>query len=180
MCVNANVAKGLSAIKVRDMGVDSLCLIDLRSAKVYVANHIEHSINLHSMEEVLHFIHNGNITKPILFVCFSSRRARKMAEDIVGRVSNEIYYLDCGVMELAGVLESLGINQDKDSKKIFQDDNVTSKILSVANDFVKTHNSVNKIKTESKEKKQIDTCTNPKYETKIESTPPPPVIYANH
>lgn len=85
------------------------CIIDIRGNQAFLSAHLCDSHNLQNKDEVINFInsHPKNTTqKPILFVCFSSIKAKKMCESIAKDKSfaknysfDKIHYLDCGIME---------------------------------------------------------------------------------
>ena len=85
------------------------CIIDIRGRQAFLSAHLCDSHNLQNKDEVINFInsHPKNTTqKPILFVCFSSIKAKKMCESIAKDKSfaknysfDKIHYLDCGIME---------------------------------------------------------------------------------
>lgn len=85
------------------------CIIDIRGNQAFLSAHLCDSHNLQNKDEVINFInsHPKNTTqKPILFVCFSSIKAKKMCESIAKDKSftknysfDKVHYLDCGIME---------------------------------------------------------------------------------
>lgn len=85
------------------------CIIDIRGNQAFLSAHLCDSHNLQNKDEVINFINSrsqSTTQKPILFVCFSSIKARKICESIAKDKSftknysfDKIHYLDCGIME---------------------------------------------------------------------------------
>lgn len=94
---------------------DSYFIIDIRGAQSYKAAHLPNSINLCDINEILDTLKNIDSQSEILFVCFSSIRAKKMAMNIAAELQNieslkdkfNINYLDSGIMEVynAGIFQ---------------------------------------------------------------------------
>lgn len=85
------------------------CILDIRGRQAFLGAHLRDSHNLQTKNEVINFInsHPKNATqKPILIVCFSSIKAKKMCESIAKDTAfaknyrfDKVHYLDCGIME---------------------------------------------------------------------------------
>lgn len=56
-------------------------IIDIRGKQSFTLAHLEDSINLTTIDEIINFICSNN-NFPILLVCFSSKKAKKMAENL--------------------------------------------------------------------------------------------------
>lgn len=86
---------------------DEFAIIDTRNANAYNAAHLKDSINLATKDSLKDFIQTHSIyDKPLLFLCFSAKRAKEFAKFSLALLENthypfkEVYYLESGVMEL--------------------------------------------------------------------------------
>lgn len=86
---------------------DEFAIIDTRNANAYNAAHLKDSINLATKDSLKDFIQTHNVyVKPLLFLCFSAKRAKEFAKFSLELLENthypfnEVYYLESGVMEL--------------------------------------------------------------------------------
>ena len=85
------------------------CIIDIRGSQAFLSARLRDSHNIQTKDKVIDFVdsHSKNaMQKPILFVCFSSIKARKMCESVAKDTAfaknygfDEVHYLDCGIME---------------------------------------------------------------------------------
>lgn len=87
----------------------NFCVIDIRSKLAFANAHITHSLSLQNMRQVLDYL-QAQSSKPILFVCYSSYKAKQFALDfqknlMANNLKNlyphsAIYYLDCSIFAL--------------------------------------------------------------------------------
>lgn len=96
---------------------DSYFIIDIRGTQSFAAGHLANCINLQSLDKIIDFLKSANIVKPLLFVCFSSIKAKQMALKIMQyftskniNYENKINYLDAGVFEALEVAKLDSIN----------------------------------------------------------------------
>lgn len=99
-------------IALSNLDFDNFCIIDIRGKQAFLSAHLCDSHNFHSKDEVIDFLrsqaHSQAIKqKPILFVCFSSVKAKAMCESVAKDKTflahygfDRVYYLDCGIMEV--------------------------------------------------------------------------------
>lgn len=107
----------MTATKISLSSIDfsNFCIIDIRGRQSFLSAHLRDSHNLQTKNEIIDFLlsqahlqtgaHSQN-QKPILFVCFSSTKARAMCEGVAKDSAfvahygfDKVYYLDCGIME---------------------------------------------------------------------------------
>lgn len=96
-------------IALSNLDFDNFCIIDIRGRMAFLSAHLRDSHNFHSKDEIIDFLHSqaqATKQKPILFVCFSSVKARAMCESVAKDKAflahygfDRVYYLDCGIME---------------------------------------------------------------------------------
>ena len=94
--------------------LQDFCIIDIRGRQSFLSAHLSKSHNLQGKDEIIDFLRPQNShsqtqstnQKPILFVCFSSTKARAMCESVARDNAflayygfDRVYYLDCGIME---------------------------------------------------------------------------------
>ena len=85
-------------------------IIDIRGKQAFLSAHLRDSYNLPTKREIIDFINSNSkekSQKPILFVCFSSIKAKQMCESMAKDKAfaknysfDKVYYLDCGIMEV--------------------------------------------------------------------------------
>ena len=103
-----------SRLNVAKFSLDDFYLIDIRGKQAFLAAHLKNSHHLPSQNEIISFFKSQNEKclrekiplKPLLILCFSAVRARKMSENLAKNAEflalyphNEIFYLNCGIME---------------------------------------------------------------------------------
>lgn len=96
-------------IALSNLDFDNFCIIDIRGRQAFLSAHLCDSHNFQSKDEIIDFLHSqaqATKQKPILFVCFSSVKARAMCESVAKDKAflahygfDRVYYLDCGIME---------------------------------------------------------------------------------
>lgn len=86
---------------------ESFCVIDIRGKQSFLAAHLNHSLHLASESEIKQFVRQNRALQPLLILCFSAKRAKQMCEILAADAEfaasyarEEIFYLNCGVMEL--------------------------------------------------------------------------------
>ena len=85
---------------------DGFCLVDIRGKQSFLAAHLRASHHLSSQDDIVCFVVSQVPQKPLLLVCFSSVKAKKMCENLANDdeflasyANDTIFYLDCGIME---------------------------------------------------------------------------------
>lgn len=98
-------------IALSNLDFNNFCIIDIRGKQAFLSAHLRDSHNFQSKDEIIDFLHSQAHSqaanqKPILFVCFSSIKARAMCESVAKDKAflayygfDRVYYLDCGIME---------------------------------------------------------------------------------
>lgn len=98
-------------IALSNLDFNNFCIIDIRGKQAFLSAHLRDSHNFQSKDEIIDFLRSQEHSqatnqKPILFVCFSSIKARAMCESVAKDKAflahygfDRVYYLDCGIME---------------------------------------------------------------------------------
>lgn len=84
------MVKNLTA---KQLDLDEINLIDIRNKQSFLTFHLAKSININDEKEILEFIKENNAKKNCL-ACFSSIKAKQMAEKISNYLNDDIYFLD--------------------------------------------------------------------------------------
>lgn len=97
-------------VNAEEFGVkqESFCVIDIRGKQSFLAAHLPNSHHLVNEDEISQFVLQNATSKPLLILCFSAKRAKQMCEFLATNANfttnyarEEIFYLNCGVMELS-------------------------------------------------------------------------------
>ena len=85
----------------------NLCIADLRGKQSFEAARLQDSLNFQNDNEIISYIKENSITKPLLLLCFTKQRSKKISEQLLNNVDfvnaynfKDLYYLDSGFMEL--------------------------------------------------------------------------------
>ncbi|WP_300827345.1 DNA phosphorothioation system sulfurtransferase DndC [Helicobacter sp. UBA3407] len=106
------IVKGLSLSLLQERGLSYFNLFDIRTTQAFLSAHLQGSFHAKDEEEIMSFLSGQfnkakhTLTKPLLIVCFSSKKSKTLAQNIIQNPNfislyplNTIYYLDCGIME---------------------------------------------------------------------------------
>ncbi|SQH71968.1 rhodanese-like domain-containing protein [Helicobacter mustelae] len=98
--------------------ISSLVVIDTRNRVSFLSRHIKDSLNLQNYNLILNILDKNKIFKPVCFVCFSSRNAKKAAYQFVSLNPSYqhayTYYLESSIMELDGLVEFVEFHSTND------------------------------------------------------------------
>lgn len=96
---------GIKDINARK-SLEDFCVVDIRGLQAFVSAHLQDSHHLSSQDDIVRFVASQVSQKPLLFVCFSSVKAKKMCENLANNdeflasyANDTIFYLDCGIMQ---------------------------------------------------------------------------------
>lgn len=88
------------------MGLSQFNLFDIRSTQAFLSAQLQGSFHAKDENDIIEYLRSKNISKPLLIVCFSSKKSKTLAQNIIQNQNfislyplNTIYYLDCGIME---------------------------------------------------------------------------------
>lgn len=100
------IVKDLSLSLLQEMGLSYFNIFDIRTTQAFLSAHLQDSLHAKDENEIVESLGCENISKPLLIVCFSSKKSKTLAQNIIRNYNfestypfNEIYYLDCGIME---------------------------------------------------------------------------------
>ncbi|WP_334090114.1 DNA phosphorothioation system sulfurtransferase DndC [Helicobacter typhlonius] len=106
------IVKSLSLSSLQERGLSYFNLFDIRTTQAFLSAHLQGSFHAKDEEEIMSFLSGQfnkakhTLTKPLLIACFSSKKSKTLAQNIIQNPNfislyplNTIYYLDCGIME---------------------------------------------------------------------------------
>ncbi len=100
------IAKGLSLYLLQEMGLSQFNVFDIRSTQAFLSAHLQGSLHAKGENEIIEYLKGKNISKPLLIICFASKKSKILAQNIIYNRTfqslypfSEVYYLDCGIME---------------------------------------------------------------------------------
>ena len=82
-------------------------IADLRGRQSYDSAHIEQSLCFQNNMQIMEFLKNNSIERPLLLLCFAKQRSKKMAQELFESPLfksvysfDTLYYFDAGFLEL--------------------------------------------------------------------------------
>ncbi|WP_245596275.1 DNA phosphorothioation system sulfurtransferase DndC [Helicobacter rodentium] len=101
------IVKSLSLSLLKEMELSQFNLFDIRSTQAFLSAHLQGSFHAKDENDIIEYLRSKNISKPLLIVCFSSKKSKTLAQNIIQNPNfislyplNTIYYLGCGIMEV--------------------------------------------------------------------------------
>ena len=100
------IVKSLSLSSLQEKGLPHFHIFDIRSTQAFLSAHLQGSFHAKDEKILIEYLRSKNVSKPLLIACFSSKKSKTLAQNIIQNPNfislyplNTIYYLDCGIME---------------------------------------------------------------------------------